>query len=138
MPNALCVWRRDIATNAEGRFSFSAGEKAGMRANIHHFSLCLFNLNSMFLLMPDPKDDDTPPPEELEMAVEEQVGHAMPGIPAERIDALTKRIEYINQQIVIAAGMTNRQDDELKRLNNELAAAKQQLEHWKIQHEGRN
>jgi hypothetical protein len=46
-------------------------------------------------------DDDIPdiPPEELDMVVEEALGHPPAGPPAERIEALQKRVAYLKQQL---------------------------------------
>jgi hypothetical protein len=46
----------------------------------------------------DNHDQSGSPTEEIEIAVEEFTGRPMPGNPAERIDALQKRIAYLEEQ----------------------------------------
>jgi hypothetical protein len=76
--------------------------------------------------------DDTPPPEEIEMGVEEFLGRPIAGNAAARIEALQKRIAYIRQQQALTEGA------EFTRLAAELSAAERQLKDWQTQHEGRN
>ncbi len=90
-----------------------------------------------------PNDDSEPPPEEIEMSVEEALGRPMaPGRDgaAERVNALEKRIEYLTRQI---AYLVERPEDPGVRTTitirrRELAAAQRQLAEWKRQVEGRN
>ena len=72
------------------------------------------------------------------MAVEESLGHPIPGSPQERMEALTRRIKYLDDQMEAAKMLREQDYAEQQRLQRELAAAKEQLQHWKTQHEGRN
>ena len=88
--------------------------------------------------MPEPLDD-TPPPEELEMATEESLGHPLAGNPAERIEAIKKRIAHLEDQ----RRRNNNTEEPLKtallrRTDSDLAEARQQLAEWEKQHEERN
>jgi len=82
--------------------------------------------------------DDTPPEEELEMVVEELTGRSIPGTPAERIEALTKRVVYLQNQLkeLDAAGV--REFTGVGKVAKDLADAQRQLKGLKAQHEGRN
>jgi hypothetical protein len=92
----------------------------------------------MLPIMPQ-DDEDMPPPEELEMAVEEFFGRPMSGNPAERVEAIQKRILYREEQRRCSA-----QGDEplrkalLQRIDDDLAEARKQLKEWQSQHEDRN
>jgi hypothetical protein len=77
----------------------------------------------------DPLDDDTPPEEELEMAVEDFTGCDTPGSPEQRIEALKKRTEYL-------ASMGRRIG--LDKVESDLTAARQQLARYQALNEGRN
>jgi hypothetical protein len=82
--------------------------------------------------------DDTPPPEELEMAVEESLGRPLAGNPADRMEALQKRIAYLQKQRKQLLSGTDLSDDALDGNAKDLAEAQRQLKEWKAQHEGRN
>lgn len=87
--------------------------------------------------MDERPDDSEPPPEELEMAVEEFLGRPMAsgrGAAAERIEAITKRVAYLREQLVNPKVT----DVHRVRVNSDLAEAEQQLSEWKRQAEGRN
>ena len=84
-----------------------------------------------------------PPPEDIEMAVEEALGHPLPGNPAERIAAMKKRITYLVDQRrgVIEACEEDPEadyDSLLQRNAAELAEARHQLQEWQLQEKGRN
>jgi len=85
--------------------------------------------------MTDPFEGDEPPPEELEMAVEEMTGKPFPGKPEERVEALKRRIDYLSCRIL---SLDPADQDLLKRYSQELAEAKKQLTEWQAQHKGRN
>ena len=96
----------------------------------------------MFAIMTEPLDD-TPPPEELEMAVEEMMGRPFPGKPEERIDAIKKRIAYLHGLLLEITGrnphaMSKIDSEMYSKTLEELANAKLQLQDWQAQHEGRN
>jgi hypothetical protein len=84
-------------------------------------------------------DDSEPPAEELEMAIEElQGGKPLAGAgPAERIEALTKRIAYLEQERIDLLKI-NADEPTLSRNAREHAAAVQQLKDWQTLHQGRN
>ena len=82
--------------------------------------------------------DDTPPEEELEMAVEELTGRPIPGTPAERIEALTKRVVYLQNQLRELDAAGAREFTGANKVAKDLAGAQRQLKEWKAQHEGRN
>ena len=79
------------------------------------------------------------PQEEVEIQLEEALGHPLSGNPAQRIKALRKRVTYLEDQ-----RLRSEQVDEplrtalLKRTDADLAEAKQQLREWQTQFEGRN
>jgi hypothetical protein len=80
-------------------------------------------------------DDDQipdPPPEELEMGIEDATGRPIAGPPAERIAALQRRIKYLESQpgggsAEVAAATAA-----------DLRAAREQLRHWQVQEDGKN
>jgi hypothetical protein len=96
----------------------------------------------IFLPMTDPlekKKQPDSPPEEIEIGAEELLGHPISGNPAERIEALQKRIAYLEDQ----RRRGEHTDEPLKsallqRTDSDLAEARQQLKEWQAQHEGRN
>jgi hypothetical protein len=79
--------------------------------------------------------DDNAPPEELEMATEEMTGHPFPGKPDERIEAIKKRIAYLENQ---KSAAEERMDRSFESLAKDLAEARKQLSEWQAQHKGRN
>jgi hypothetical protein len=79
------------------------------------------------------ENEDTPPPEEIEMGVEDALGHAFPGTPAQRVEAIKKRISYLEQQKRVAADAGSE-----AAYNTDLAEARQQLVEWQKQKEGQN
>jgi chromosome segregation ATPase len=88
---------------------------------------------------------DAPPPEELELAVEEHLGRPMAGAPSERMAALTQRIAYLEQQIQLVWKRVNHDSsrvgeiqEELMRLQEDMREAGNQLAEWKLQFEERN
>ena len=88
--------------------------------------------------MPEPLDD-TPPAEELEMATEELLGRPLAGNPSERIQAIQKRIVYLQDQ----RRRTENTEEPgrsklLGRIDADLAEARQQLAEWQKQHQERN
>ncbi len=96
----------------------------------------------IFLHMTDPlekKKQPDSPPEEVEVGAEELLGHLISGNPTERIEALQKRIAYLEDQ----RRRCEHTDEPLKnvlllRTDADLAEARQQLKEWQAQHEGRN
>ena len=83
-----------------------------------------------------PEDEDIPMPrEEIETGVEESLGHPLPGPASERLTAITKRIEYLEDQIQRA---TNNGLEIPDRVRNDLTEARKQLAEWQAQKEGRN
>ena len=87
----------------------------------------------------DDNDQSVSPPEEIEIGIEEALGHPMSGNPAERIEALQKRIAYLEGQ----RRCGEHADEPLRtallhRTDADLAEARQQLKEWQTQHEGRN
>jgi hypothetical protein len=85
----------------------------------------------------DPDDDI--PPEELDMAVEEALGHPPPGTPAERIEALKRRIAYLQEQLAAFQEQTD-PDAELAagKVAHDLINARRQLAEWEHQQGARN
>ena len=100
--------------------------------------------------MPIEDDIPEPPEEELEMAVEEATGKDTPGSPAERIEALKKRIAYLEQQLAalihhadvnpVNQGAILDQADigAISHVQKDLTNARSQLIYWRALHEGRN
>lgn len=79
------------------------------------------------------------------MATEEALGRPLSGNPDDRLVALNKRLDYLNEQIQgLLDGISQdaRRVDEiqpaLSKLHNDLAAARAQLEDWRTQQKGRN
>jgi hypothetical protein len=91
----------------------------------------------MMPIMTDPLDD-APPPEELEMAVEEMTGKPFPGKPEERIEALQKRIDYLRSQLDELSRAGAREFAAASKITQDLAEARRQLSEFQAQHEGRN
>jgi len=92
--------------------------------------------------MPDPLHEhgsSASPQEEVEIRLEEALGHPLKGNPSERIKAIRKRISYLQDQ-----RLRSDQVDEplrtalLKRTDADLAEARQQLREWQTQLENRN
>ena len=79
------------------------------------------------------EDDDTPPPEELEMFVEEALGHDTPGTLEDRIEALKKRVAYLEGHLREAVN-----DEIIASFKKDLDAARQQLARLQAVHESRN
>jgi hypothetical protein len=79
------------------------------------------------------EDEETPPPEEIEMGVEDALGHAFPGTPAQRVEAIKKRIKYLEQQMRGAADA-----DSVAAYKTDLAEARQQLVEWQKLKGGQN
>jgi hypothetical protein len=103
-----------------------------MKNSPWHLSAFAVNLANMPL---DPLEDDIPDPpeEELEMAAEEILGHATPGNPAERIEALKKRIAYLQNQL--------RELDDAggaSKVAQDLTEARRQLAEFQRLDQGRN
>ena len=86
----------------------------------------------------DPLDDDTPPEEELEMAVEDLTGKDTPGSPEQRIEALKKRIEYLKEQMQCLDDAGCREGEMASSVARDLAAAWQQLARYQALNQGRN
>jgi len=81
------------------------------------------------------EDDDIPEPpiEELEMAAEELLGEDTPGTPEDRIEALKKRVAYLEGHLREA------EDDQvIASFKKDLTAAQQQLARLQAVHESRN
>ena len=70
------------------------------------------------------------------MAAEELTGRPTPGLPADRIDALTKRIAYLERQK--ASFLQQESQDGLDAITRDLAEARRQLLEWQHQNENRN
>jgi hypothetical protein len=87
----------------------------------------------------DSNDQFTSPREEIEIRIEGALGHPISGNPAERIEAIEKRIAYLEDQRRCAE-----HTDEplrtplLRRTDADLAEARQQLKEWMAQNKGRN
>ena len=79
------------------------------------------------------EDDDTPPPEELEMFVEEALGQDTPGTLEDRIEALKKRVAYLEGHLREAVN-----DEIIASFKKDLDAARQQLARLQAVHESRN
>ena len=84
--------------------------------------------------------DDTPPEEELDMAVEEAIGRPLAGNPAERIDALQKRIQYL---LTAIENLTVQEPSEFGQAatasyRRDLIEARRQLAEYQHQNEARN
>jgi hypothetical protein len=90
------------------------------------------------------EEDDAPPSEELEMAVEELTGKDTPGDALDRIGALRLRIAYLQTQLDSMpepAGNCAEQDaafTAIWKVGQDLADAKAQLAQLQANHEGRN
>ena len=87
----------------------------------------------------DGNDQSTSPLEEIEIRIEGTLGHPMSGNPAERIEAIEKRIAYLEDQ----RRCSEHADDPLRsalirRTDADLAEARQQLKEWQTRHQGRN
>ena len=81
----------------------------------------------------DPLEDDTPPEEELEMAAEELTGQPTLGTPADRIEALEKRIVYLQNQLKALDEVGEREVTGGFKVAKDLAEARVQLSHWQAQ-----
>lgn len=81
-----------------------------------------------------------PAEQELEMAVEEVTGKPFPGEPEDRLEALKKRVRHLESEVnlLTRGDLTPYDEDELKRLRDELDEAKKQQAEWQAQHESRN
>jgi len=79
-----------------------------------------------------------PPPEELEMAVEEFLGRPLSGNPEERVTALQRRITYLEDERALLDPSDEVHTDLWQRNRNELTEARRQLAEWQMQHGGRN
>jgi hypothetical protein len=93
----------------------------------------------MFLQMTGPLDGYTTPPEEVEIRSEKILGHPLAGKPAERIEAMEKRIAYLEDQ----RRCSEHTDEPLRSalfrtIEADLAEARQQLKEWQAQQQGRN
>ena len=86
----------------------------------------------------DPLDDDTPPEEELEMAIEDFTEQDTPGSPEQRIEALNKRIAYLRNQWDELTAAGAREFEGASKVAQDLAAARQQLARYQALNEGRN
>jgi len=89
--------------------------------------------------MAGPIDDYASHPEEAEMRLEGLLGHPLAGNAAQRIEAMKKRIAYLEDQ----RRCSEHTDEPLKtalfrRIDADLAEARQQLKEWQAQHQGRN
>jgi len=94
--------------------------------------------------MSDPLDD-TPPPEESEMAVQESLGRPLAGNPAERAEALSKRILYLENileryltRLEGQSEWSQADRDTIESLRRDLEEAVHQFREWQTQHEARN
>lgn len=93
----------------------------------------------IFLIMTAALAENTSPPEELEIAVEKALGRPFSGNLAERIQALEKRIAYLNDQRRRSEHTGEPLRTALLRCTDaDLTEAKQQLKEWQTQQEGRN
>lgn len=85
-------------------------------------------------------DESEPSPEDLEMAVEELTGKPTAGNPAERIEALKKRIIFLEAERRTALDRPDDVDraEWLAANQQDLDNARRQLADFKAQHDGRN
>jgi hypothetical protein len=85
------------------------------------------------------RSDDTPPPEEIELAVEDSIDHPLKGQgAAERLEGINKRIAYLSFEIQKVTSRRPVNIEEFERLTQELDMAIIQRKGWKAQHQGRN
>ena len=84
------------------------------------------------------EDDDTIPPEELEMVLEEFTGKDTQGEPADRIKAIKGRIAYLKSQMAALDDAGARDGVLASAIAKDLADAWQQLARLQANHEGRN
>jgi hypothetical protein len=91
-----------------------------------------------------PMSEPLPFPNEYEMAMEDFLGHPLPGNPQERLHALRRRLEYLKgAKLKCLALMEDGNDYDqatklLTEVNADIAEAKKQIGEWQAQYQGRN